>query len=620
MTLGGSPLPGVSVVPRPLVWVLAGITLGVAAIGLALLWRAPRRRLPSVAPLAVVTCAAGVSTILGFDPRAGLIFTALFGLAVIWHATVARFFDDPGVASSIYAATLISGTLACAAAIAMVVLRQPASLYVLAHGRAVGTFIVPGELAGYLIVFVPLSYALARTGPRTLRIAAYAALAVAATAFLMTFSRAGWLGMAAAFAAFVTLSGRRGAVRSALAIVGAAAIVVSVVFNAHHDPSENFTRISIWAAALGVIARFPLIGVGPAAFARIYPVLRLPDGEPVAFHAHSLVLTLGAEAGIIGLAAAVFAWLHFGRAFAARAAAAPERPTIAIAIVAGLIGVWVQGLIDTVSIAIFALWPIFSAVALASIPASSAATPEPQPARTARSAGWLASASVLALLGGLQFASDAVYSFAAAPWALVAQLPAETGLALYAQIERVAPLPFVEATLADGALRKRDALGARAHAARLPAGSVRDDLLARAAWLDGDTATALDAWLAAGDDEAVQRVVERLEAQHRDREAYRVELRLYARLTAAAMRPNARADAAWRLGRLAWRLGRRPEAARDLAEATALAPFNTKYLVDAGLLALETGDAPSASRAFGRAAAIDPAFAALLPTSKGPTR
>ncbi len=40
------------------------------------------------------------------------------------------------------------------------------------HGRATGTFVLPGELAAYLIVLLPIAYALARVArDRAMRVA-----------------------------------------------------------------------------------------------------------------------------------------------------------------------------------------------------------------------------------------------------------------------------------------------------------------------------------------------------------------------------------------------------------------------------------------------------------------
>ena len=111
--------------------------------------------------------------------------------------------------------------------------------------------------------------------------------------------------------------------------------------------------------------RFPLTGVGPFDFARIYPLVRLPDGDAAAFHAHSFLLTIFAETGLIGLLAVLFAWWRFAGELVKRLrGASAANATIALAVAAGLVGTWVQGLIDTVSVVIFGLWLPSMALAL----------------------------------------------------------------------------------------------------------------------------------------------------------------------------------------------------------------------------------------------------------------
>ncbi len=116
--------------------------------------------------------------------------------------------------------------------------------------------------------------------------------------------------------------------------------VVLMLFNEHHNPSENYTRLSIWQAALGMIDRFPLTGVGPFGFSKIYPLVRMPDGDATAFHAHSLYLTFFAEIGIAGLLA--FAWMivRVGARDSRSSSRAPHRtPTfVPLAIAAGVVG------------------------------------------------------------------------------------------------------------------------------------------------------------------------------------------------------------------------------------------------------------------------------------------
>jgi O-antigen ligase len=367
IALTGVGFPGISLLPRGATLAVLAFCALLAVYAIAMLVRYPERRAqPLLIPLLGVFAAGVLAGAAGFDPVAGTLFTGIGGLGIIWHTSVMRFYSDRYAAVTIYWSFLLSGAIAAAAAITMVVTRLPAAQYAISHGRATGTFILPGELAGYLIVLLPLAYALAVIGEsRALRTLGWSTLALGIVALALTFSRAGWMGFAAA-AAFLIAARRRRAIGAA-AIVGAAGIVVVLLlFNAHHDPSEDYTRLSIWQAALQIANRFPLTGVGPFNFSRLYAIARAPDGDATAFHAHSLYLTFFVEFGIVGLSTVAWTLWRFAVELRRRiAAAAPAQAFLALAITAGLVGVAVQGLIDTVTVVIFGLWMPIMSLALA---------------------------------------------------------------------------------------------------------------------------------------------------------------------------------------------------------------------------------------------------------------
>jgi putative inorganic carbon (HCO3(-)) transporter len=366
ITLTAVTIPGVSLVPRSFAIALLAAMAAIAVYAGIMLLQRPLQRPPTMLPLLGWLGAALISALLGFNPAGGLLFIGIFGLGVIWHLALLRYYTQPGVSRAIFWSYLLSGTLASLAAIVMVVARVPADQYTIGHGRAIGTFILPGELAGYLILFLPIAFAVARvTREHSLRLLAVSALVLGASALALTFSRAGWMGFAAAVAylAFASGSVRR---RYAPLILLAGLAAVLVVFNAHHNPAENYTRLSIWQAGIDIVRRFPLTGVGPFDFARIYPLVRLPDGDLTAFHAHSFLLTIFAEMGIVGVVAVLIAWWRFGVALRDELRdSRPAHALLALAIAAGLAGTWVQGLIDTVSVVIFGLWLPSMALALA---------------------------------------------------------------------------------------------------------------------------------------------------------------------------------------------------------------------------------------------------------------
>jgi putative inorganic carbon (HCO3(-)) transporter len=367
ITLTAVSVPGVSLIPSGLAFSLLGIMAAFALLGIVALLMPPRQAPPTLLPLIGWLCAALLSAALGFNPRAGLLFIAIYGLGVVWHLAIVRFYREPWMSAATFWPFLASGLLASAAAIAMVVWRWPAGQYAIGHGRSIGTFILPGELAGYLIVYLPIAFGVAlATRFAALRALAWCGCALGGVAFLMTFSRAGWMGLAAAVAFYIFATRERGQTRYAILAVLVGIAAVLLVFNAHHNPSENYTRLSIWQAAIDIVERFPLTGVGPFDFASAYALVRLPDGDATAFHAHSFLLTIFAEMGIVGVLAVL--WLGWSFACALRdrlAAASPLHKQLALAVVAGLVGTLVQGLIDTVSVVIFGLWLPTMALALA---------------------------------------------------------------------------------------------------------------------------------------------------------------------------------------------------------------------------------------------------------------
>lgn len=372
--------PGVSVVPKPFALaVLALVGALVAYSGtLLIVFRTPHSQ-PLLRPMLAGFAAAALAAAAGFDPLRGLLFVGFFGTSILWHCSLLRFYHEPHVAETIFWAYLSTGTLAAAAAIVMVATRTPAALYALQHGRATGTFVLPGELAAYLIVMLPVAYAAARAGTtNALRALGWAGLAVGSAAMVLTFSRAGWMGAAASVAFLIAVrsrGNRHGRLVALLAIAGGALAVV-LLFNSHHDPSEDYTRIAIWRTALQIIDRFPLTGVGPFDFPRLYALVHVPDADATAFHAHSIYLTFFAEGGVLMLAA--FAWLAwaFVVELRARLSREPASALLAMAVTAGLAGIAVQGLIDTMSIAIFGLWlPAMGLALAAAAPKESAADP-----------------------------------------------------------------------------------------------------------------------------------------------------------------------------------------------------------------------------------------------------
>lgn len=226
-------------------------------------------------------------------------------------------------------------------------------------------------------------------------------------------------------------------------------------------------------------------------------------------------------------------------------------------------------------------------------------------------------AALAIVLGAVQLASYSLYAGVAAPGTLPTRIPAHFGLAVYRTLDRIAPAPYVEATLAEQSLEQGDAASAQRYALRLPASPSRDELLARVALARGEGSLALEYFLAAPDVDAVQRAAERLATNSPDA-GYQLERLLRVRLALLATHPDAVAETYWQMGNLAnrqaWReISGSPAQNRWLRRglrayerAVALAPLSERYIIADANQADLLGDEQRAAALFRQGADVDP--------------
>lgn len=174
-------------------------------------------------------------------------------------------------------------------------------------------------------------------------------------------------------------------------------------------------------------------------------------------------------------------------------------------------------------------------------------------------------------------------------------------------MDRFAPAPYVEGSLAQDSLRRGRLDEAEHYALRLPAGSVRDGLLARVAAARGETVLAFEYAFAAPDFDAVQNAVAQLRRQ-RPEDAYRLEERFRDRIVSLQTHPDAVARAWWTLGDIAasmpgvWQA----RAYDDFAMAAQLAPLDMQDQLAAANEAVTLGRWNDAERAYRHAIDVDP--------------
>jgi len=236
--------------------------------------------------------------------------------------------------------------------------------------RVYGPLENPNLLAGYLIPILPIALvALLRWRSWPQRLFAATALVLGAIALFLSYSRGGWLGMLAALGALVLLLVLRQTRQwpplwrrlfPLLLLLGAVAVLVVAVTQVEplrirvlslvagrEDSSNNF-RINVWLAAIDMIQARPWLGIGPGntAFNLIYPLYQQPKFN--ALSAYSVPLELLVEGGVPYLLAALGLLVASLRAGLAQLKGESSWALPALAAVAAIAGLGMQGITDTI--------------------------------------------------------------------------------------------------------------------------------------------------------------------------------------------------------------------------------------------------------------------------------
>jgi putative inorganic carbon (HCO3(-)) transporter len=236
--------------------------------------------------------------------------------------------------------------------------------------RVYGPLENPNLLAGYLIPILPIALvALLRWRTWPQRLFAAASLLTGTAALFLSYSRGGWLGMLAALGAVVLLLVLRQTrqwptlwrrlfplllVSAAIAVLVVAVtqieplrIRVMSLVAGRQDSSNNF-RINVWLAAIEMVQDRPWLGIGPgnSAFNLIYPLYQQPKFN--ALSAYSVPLELLVEGGIPNLLAGLGLLAASIRAGWAQLKGESSWALPALAALAAIAGLCVQGITDTI--------------------------------------------------------------------------------------------------------------------------------------------------------------------------------------------------------------------------------------------------------------------------------
>ena len=245
-----------------------------------------------------------------------------------------------------------------------------------------GTGVSPNQLAGVLVLLLPLPLAAMLTGSPgqrrlALRLLGLAGAVLLGTTLFLTQSRGGWMGCVAGLLAFLSLwglSGQRpwqratGLALPLMVFLVVTALVAGLgleqmgemLYGMAEEQVESVAspisfqgRLEIWSRAFHLIRDFPLTGLGLGTFRqavwRLYPLFLVSPDRDIA-HAHNIFLQVALDVGVPGLVSYLALLIVAGRVGWQRVKAREADRWLALGVLAGLVGFHVYGLVDTLAL------------------------------------------------------------------------------------------------------------------------------------------------------------------------------------------------------------------------------------------------------------------------------
>jgi O-antigen ligase len=269
---------------------------------------------------------------------------------------------DPRVVRRVILAVALAGAAFGAVAIATNGGQEVSEFGRTASGRARAGFGSPNRLGEYLAMALPCQVALLLMGPRYLRLPMIACIGLSSVGLALTLSRGAIAGIAGAFLllllwrpfrrAFVVTA----AVLLAVSVVGlnpfGRAIKLDVlaerVTSIRYEAGLNPRRVALQNSP-AVMVDHPLVGVGAGSLESVAPEYGLVlEGAPMQ-NAHNMFLHVGAERGLLGLAAFIWLLAAFGRSLLhACRRSSGENLAYAFAIAAVWLSLLIEGAADSV--------------------------------------------------------------------------------------------------------------------------------------------------------------------------------------------------------------------------------------------------------------------------------
>jgi putative inorganic carbon (hco3(-)) transporter len=322
-------------------------------------WRAgtmPIWRTPLTLPAAVFLVAGAISVVIAPDRRAALgIYRAYLIEPVLFFWVLAN------VVREVRQVWWILGGLAVAGVV-VAIPNAYVDLQAIRHHTLnpsevapVAIFTNPNDIPLFLMPLIAIAGSLILySTDRRIRVLSAAFMVIALGSVLVSFSRGGYLALAAV-ALGLALSHRRRWWLMGAAVTAAIVLILIPPINHRLAVEVDFSngsntlvgRFELWRVSLQMLQQHPIFGAGLSGFAQVLAPYWNPTHTDRFIYPHNIVLTFWSETGLMGLAA--FAWIlivGFMKSWRLWRRGGVAWGPIGLGVLLALVGVVVHGLVD----------------------------------------------------------------------------------------------------------------------------------------------------------------------------------------------------------------------------------------------------------------------------------
>jgi len=275
-------------------------------------------RSPFLWPAVLLIIAAGIDVVEAPSRVAALgLFRAYFIEPIAYAAVLIHVVTTPRRAFAVLGGLAVAGVVVGLPNAVVVLQALRAHAYDVTQTPPVVIYTTANALALFLGPLIAIAASLLLYVPdRMVRLLSAVFLLIAGPAMLLTFSRGGFLAMAAVAVGLALSHRRRLWLLAGTAAVAAVLVLIPPIYTRVSVEFQNVGgttffgragRLALWSATLQMLSHFPVFGAGLSGFAdRIGPYWNADHPERF-IDPHNIVLNFWVETGVLGVIA--MAWL-----------------------------------------------------------------------------------------------------------------------------------------------------------------------------------------------------------------------------------------------------------------------------------------------------------------------